>query len=550
MSDISGVAEDAYGGYMSMNPYSDSFNPAQSIPEQAQLPGIMGMMTSPGFEQFTKATHPVLLGGYGAFRSQNTLMYGGIGDDVGRFRQALRRGKGKFSNYSRGSLVPDVTRGPNQFVGGTNIFGRPTRRGQRLLAKQLAVDPATGAMGGKMSMFKSFRKNNLSLDPRRFFRKHGLSEYLAGPGRNYYAPNSGGFLESIGNIGAKDNPRFSGGMLGRMGALAKTERRVARRGAGAAAKMDLNLARIGYFNAPAGSLASTVRTGVVTANISPHAGRAFSGIVAPTTVQTASAISTTPTALGSLVNKAAAGDALTIGERRYLMTQGIRGRYSKTLMTGMLTSGGGTEMITGLGSAGMKTFGSGSIQMTETAERLIRPISTALAKDGGANRAMNMALSRGINPQMHLAASLAPEMATYRTGLMATEIAEKGLIKTFGVKGASKFAMQTGSARVGLAVAGEAALAAVPGLNLIFAADMAYQLAKLGGMAVKGAINFGKDAMKSMQGNINGGMFGTYKDDEVRATSRARGVMAIQNSRLNARSLLGSEGAMMAAHFG
>jgi hypothetical protein len=90
----------------------------------------------------------------------------------------------------------------------------------------------------------------------------------------------------------------------------------------------------------------------------------------------------------------------------------------------------------------------------------------------------------------------------------------------------------------------------MPGLNMIFAADLAYQLAKLGGMGVKGAINFGKDAMKSMQGNINGGMFGTYKDDEVRATSRARGVMAIQNSRLNARSLLGSEGAMMAAHFG
>ncbi len=79
---------------------------------------------------------------------------------------------------------------------------------------------------------------------------------------------------------------------------------------------------------------------------------------------------------------------------------------------------------------------------------------------------------------------------------------------------------------------------------------MAYQLAKLGGLAVKAGINFGKDGMKSMQGNMYGGMFGTYKDDEVRATSRARGVAAIQNSRLNARSLLGSEGAMMASHFG
>jgi hypothetical protein len=54
-----------------------------------------------------------------------------------------------------------------------------------------------------------------------------------------------------------------------------------------------------------------------------------------------------------------------------------------------------------------------------------------------------------------------------------------------------------------------------------------------------------------MQGTMNNDVFGNgYKDNEVAATSRARGVMAIQNSRLNARSLLGSEGAMMHAHFG
>ena len=108
-----------------------------------------------------------------------------------------------------------------------------------------------------------------------------------------------------------------------------------------------------------------------------------------------------------------------------------------------------------------------------------------------------------------------------------------------------------GGAKVGMAVGARAVAAAVPGLNLIFAADMAYQLAKLGGLAVKAGINFGKDGMKSMQGNMHTGVFGAgYKDDEVRATSRARGVSAIQNSRLNARSLLGSEGAMMASHFG
>jgi hypothetical protein len=91
---------------------------------------------------------------------------------------------------------------------------------------------------------------------------------------------------------------------------------------------------------------------------------------------------------------------------------------------------------------------------------------------------------------------------------------------------------------------------ALPGINAALALDFAYQVGKLGGIAIKQGIDFSKDAMKSMQGNISGGIFGVYKDNEVAATSRARGVMAIQNSRLNARSLLGSEGAMMAAHFG
>lgn len=139
MSDALSAAGGAYDEYGLMNPYSDSFDPSQVIPEQAQLPGMMGMLESEGFAQFTRATNPITLGGFAAFRSQNTLLQGGIGDDVGRFREGLRRGRGKFSNYSRGSLLPNVATGPNQFVGGTNIFGRTTRRGQRLLNKQRTV---------------------------------------------------------------------------------------------------------------------------------------------------------------------------------------------------------------------------------------------------------------------------------------------------------------------------------------------------------------------------------------------------------------------------
>ena len=92
MSDILGAAGGAYDDFGLMNPYSDSFNPSQAIPEQAQLPGIMGMLESEGFAQVTRTTNPLTLGGFAAFRSQNTLLQGGIGDDVGGIRNRLRNG--------------------------------------------------------------------------------------------------------------------------------------------------------------------------------------------------------------------------------------------------------------------------------------------------------------------------------------------------------------------------------------------------------------------------------------------------------------------------
>ena len=500
MSDISDIME-TYG---QMNPYSDSFAPGEVIPQEAQLPGVMGFLESEGFKQFSRATNPLTLGGFQAFRSQNTLLYGGIGDDLGRTKKLLFGGRGKFSTFSRGALSPDIARGANQFVGGVNVFGKTTRRGRKLLAKQ-------AAQGGKTPLTKGFLKNN-RLNPRRLFRKNSVSEYLAGPTRNFYAPNSGGVFSSIGNMGAKDNPRFSGGMLGRLGALSKAERMSA---AGkSTAMMDLNLARIANYN--------TFQTTALGVTPAVSGGtRAIEG----------------PTRFDSLIGKAASGDALTVGERRYLMTQGVRGRYSQSIMRGMLTSGGGSEMFTLGGTAGFKTFGAGTLQASETAERILRPLAAGIEKNASFRMLAANSLGRAV------------PMTEFGSAQLGKELIEKGFVNTLGHAGAMK-AVGAGGTRVGLAVAGEYALKAIPGVNMIFAADLAFQLAKLGGMAVKGAINFGKDAMKSMQGNINGGMFGTYKDDEVRATSRARGVMAIQNSRLNARSLLGSEGAMMAAHFG
>lgn len=88
-------------------------------------------------------------------------------------------------------------------------------------------------------------------------------------------------------------------------------------------------------------------------------------------------------------------------------------------------------------------------------------------------------------------------------------------------------------------------------LSVYGTASMVYDIGKGVGKMIMGGVNLGKEAVKSMQGSLNKPLFGAgFKDNEVAATSRARGVMAIQNSRLNARSMLGSEGGMLAAHFG
>jgi hypothetical protein len=91
----------------------------------------------------------------------------------------------------------------------------------------------------------------------------------------------------------------------------------------------------------------------------------------------------------------------------------------------------------------------------------------------------------------------------------------------------------------------------LPGINMLATASLIYDIGKMGGEVIKSGVNLARDAEKSLQGSINKPLFGMgYRDTEAAATSRSRGVMAIQNSRLNARSALGSEAAMMAAHFG
>jgi len=133
------------------------------------------------------------------------------------------------------------------------------------------------------------------------------------------------------------------------------------------------------------------------------------------------------------------------------------------------------------------------------------------------------------------------------------------MARTFGgakmMTMAGQYLQSGGSRTVATKFAAMGATRAIGGLmtpiNFLAMGQLVYDIGKGFGKIASRGVNFAKDAMKSMQGSINKPMFGTgFKDNEVAATSRSRGVMAIQNSRLNARSLLGSEAAMMAAHFG
>lgn len=94
-----------------------------------------------------------------------------------------------------------------------------------------------------------------------------------------------------------------------------------------------------------------------------------------------------------------------------------------------------------------------------------------------------------------------------------------------------------------------------PVVGAAMTAWLVYDVAKIGlGIfrdANERAAEKAREAAKSFKGQIEKPVFGMgFVDNEVAATARSRGVMAIQNSRLNARSILGAEAGPLHAHFG
>ena len=166
--------------------------------------------------------------------------------------------------------------------------------------------------------------------------------------------------------------------------------------------------------------------------------------------------------------------------------------------------------------------------------------------------AANTNMATGTGAKKFLTADLTEAVIGKKAGTMAgQEMLEQGFLKTYGVKGAANIARYGGKEGAKL-VGTRVGIAALNFANPILTAAAVYDISKMAATAViGGGARFARDAMKSMQGSINKPAFGMgYVDNEVAATSRARGVSAIQNSRLNARSALGSEAGMMASHFG
>lgn len=208
----------------------------------------------------------------------------------------------------------------------------------------------------------------------------------------------------------------------------------------------------------------------------------------------------------------------------------------------------GRTMTPGKISNAISSFYGGVLNpelMTRAQQKVFHAVATRLgAQSGIGTNAFKAKYMADFGTTGKYAGGFLKEMAGSKEMIkMAFKYLSKGGLSTGGSIGtAAKFAGMGALKGAGLLM---------PGLNVLATASLVYDVTKgIGKIAVRGQ-NFAKDALKSMQGSINKPLFGTgFVDNEITASSRARGVMAIQNSRLNARSLLGSEAAMMAAHFG
>lgn len=151
----------------------------------------------------------------------------------------------------------------------------------------------------------------------------------------------------------------------------------------------------------------------------------------------------------------------------------------------------------------------------------------------------------------HAAARMAGSLGINLTDDAALTVGRVARATRATMSGASWGAKGLAAARGAGLIGGRVGLMAVPGVNVAMGAWMAYDLAKMGTQLAGYSMKTAGEAYLSFKGDTRTKIMGqTFKDSEAAMTSRARGVQAIQNSRLNARSALGAEAGGLSAHFG
>ena len=433
-------------------------------------------------------------------------------------------------------------------------------------ARRARLAGAAGTADGKMSIGKGSRVNHLTARPRALSRFNSLAMYNAAENTAHYSPfqvlakASGGravkneaFRKAVYGADAtvdslKGEQVFQRGMISMITAGRRTdvlERKAAGGSSRAARKLataQTQVGRLANMNNPFSVVKGSTNytTSVVrgstnyaaTSTLSPRRLQALQNMAnlgtGPEAARAAEMLarSTTQTAVSSNISYARSAVSTNVSYKG-LGASGVESALAggnKVGLTGnLMASAGanqGSRFVQGYFRGALGHMNAGGL--TDDALR-------------GAQRAVG-----------HLGAALG-EQGLKRSGVAVAEKAlEQGVFKRL------KRTMQAAGTKQGAMVLGaRTAAMAIPGLNLIATASLVYDLGKMGGELVKSGVNLARDAVKSMKGSIDKPMFGMgYKDNEVAATSRSRGVMAIQNSRLNARSMLGSEGSMMAAHFG
>ncbi len=483
-------------------------------------------------------------------RYGNTMLRGGFHDvaGVGNARQIARAKK--FGGVVNGRMYQPG--GPSSFLGGAS-------RSPHNISPFLSRRAARASAAGKTARVNPGRTN--IFNTRAVNRMNSVAALGGGDIKGAYNPFqtfSGGVNSIVGKLSKNEGFRkamgiaddfdpktdraFSGGVLGRIDTLNKLS--------GIEKTIAVGEARGGTSALRGRELKRFTRAQAQRANIVSNIGQ----------VQSAANPAMNTIVNGRAVNAAATSARANVRAMASLAPPGMITDDALRLSVraagrGAVTAGNAAAVTN---AAAVAANPSAAVASTMTRGTLSNRITTAYhgILNAGNMTSGQRVVAKRVAGRLGGRAGVAQFMDDFGTaGKYAGNFINRGQggAKMMGM--AAQYARSGGSrvvaAKMGAMGAVRLGGAALGPLNVLSTGQLMYDIGKgIGKMAV-GGINFAKDAMKSMQGTINKPMFGTgFKDNEVAATSRARGVMAIQNSRLNARSLLGSEASMMAAHFG